>query len=82
MASTYIKCGQCGREYTITESRLIPIVLGLGDYIALLTHYTGIAWLVKRLTRGKCGCTGRQEKLNGIGYRLWAWFARLIRRAR
>lgn len=51
---------------------------GLGDYIALLTRYTGIAWLVTRITRGQCGCPGRQEKMNRWG----AAFVRWLRRRR
>ena len=66
----------------IKQAKDVVKHLGLGDVIALLTHYTGIAWLTKRLTRGSCGCDARQEKLNGIGAMLWAWFVRLIRRAR
>lgn len=63
---THITCGQCNRQYTITEARIIPLAPGLGDYIATLTHYTGIAWLTKRLTRGQCGCPARQKWLNSL----------------
>lgn len=38
---------------------------GLGDTIAKITHATGIAQVVKKVSGGKdCGCRGRQEKLN------------------
>lgn len=38
---------------------------GLGDTIAKITHATGIAQVVKKVSGGKdCGCRGRQAKLN------------------
>ena len=36
---------------------------GLGDVIATVTHYTGIAAAVHAINPN-CGCAGRQEKLN------------------
>jgi len=42
----------------------------LGDCIAIITKYTGIKWLVKKITKmigiEDCGCDKRQEKLNEI----------------
>ena len=38
--------------------------LGLGDKIAAVLHKTGIAGIVKRITRKPCGCKKRQQKLN------------------
>ena len=36
---------------------------GLGDVIATVTHYTGIAAAVHAINPN-CGCAGRQETLN------------------
>ena len=44
----------------------------LGDFIELITTYTGIKWLVKKVSKaiGKdCGCDERKEKLNDV--ELW-----------
>jgi len=44
----------------------------LGDLIERITYYTGIKWLVKKVSKaiGKdCGCDKRQEQLNDIN--LW-----------
>ena len=44
----------------------------LGDLIELITTYTGIKWLVKKISKltGKdCGCDDRKNKLNDI--ELW-----------
>ena len=44
----------------------------LGDFIELITTYTGIKWLVKKISKltGKdCGCDDRKNKLNDI--ELW-----------
>jgi len=44
----------------------------LGDFIELITTYTGIKWLVKKwskLTGKDCGCDDRKNKLNDI--ELW-----------
>ena len=42
----------------------------LGDLIERITYYTGIKWLVKKLTKllgyEDCGCDKRQEQLNEI----------------
>lgn len=77
-----MKCKQCGKIHTRTARLILCICgnrirgdehsLGLGDIIATITHYTGIAWLTKRLTRGKCGCDKRQARLNTLGSRLYA----------
>ena len=37
---------------------------GLGDTIAKFTKATGIATVVKKVTKGDCGCAKRQEQLN------------------
>jgi len=41
----------------------------LGDLIELITTYTGIKWIVKKIWREDCGCDERQEQLNDI--ELW-----------
>jgi hypothetical protein len=44
----------------------------LGDFIELITTYTGIKWLVKKwskLTGKDCGCDDRKNKLNDV--ELW-----------
>ena len=42
--------------------------LGLGDVIAIITHHTGVQWIIRKLRRGKpCGgCKKRQLKLNEV----------------
>ena len=44
----------------------------LGNFIELITTYTGIKWVVKKISKltGKdCGCDDRKNKLNDI--ELW-----------
>jgi len=44
----------------------------LGDFIELITTYTGIKWVVKKwskLTGKDCGCNDRKNKLNDV--ELW-----------
>lgn len=44
----------------------------LGDFIELITTYTGIKWVVTKISKltGKdCGCNDRKEKLNDV--ELW-----------
>ena len=44
----------------------------LGNLIELITTYTGIKWMVKKISKltGKsCGCDKRKEQLNDI--ELW-----------
>jgi hypothetical protein len=44
----------------------------LGNFIELITTYTGIKWAVKKISKltGKsCGCDDRKNKLNDI--ELW-----------
>jgi hypothetical protein len=44
----------------------------LGDFIELITTYTGIKWVVKKwskLTGKDCGCDDRKNKLNDV--ELW-----------
>ena len=38
----------------------------LGDIVALVTKYTGIKWVVKKIWGEDCGCDERQEKLNKV----------------
>tara|TARA_R110000823_G_scaffold227279_2_gene354657 strand:- start:295 stop:435 length:141 start_codon:yes stop_codon:yes gene_type:complete len=41
----------------------------LGDFIEKITTYTGIKWLVKKISKltGKdCGCDDRKNKLNDV----------------
>ena len=47
-------------------------IMKLGDLIELITTYTGIKWVVKKISKltGKdCGCDDRKNKLNDI--QLW-----------
>lgn len=39
---------------------------GLGDVVAKVTHATGIDKVVKKVTKGGCGCAKRQQKLNEL----------------
>lgn len=39
-------------------------IKGLGDIVELITRYTGIKWVVKKLFGEDCGCDERQEYLN------------------
>jgi len=44
-----------------------PPGIGLGDLVAFITRYTGIAYLVRRraqLSGKSCGCASRRENLN------------------
>jgi len=41
-------------------------VKGLGDIIFIITKYTGIKWLVKKIWGDDCGCDERQEILNDL----------------
>ena len=41
----------------------------LGDFIELITTYTGIKWLVKKVWGEDCGCDDRKNKLNDV--ELW-----------
>lgn len=41
----------------------------LGDFIELITTYTGIKWLVKKIWGDSCGCDDRKNKLNDV--ELW-----------
>jgi hypothetical protein len=41
----------------------------LGDFIELITTYTGIKWLVKKIWGDDCGCDDRKNKLNDV--ELW-----------
>lgn len=47
-------------------------IMKLGNFIELITTYTGIKWLVKKISKltGKdCGCDDRKNKLNDV--KLW-----------
>ena len=39
---------------------------GLGDTIDKFTTRTGIKAVVKKATKGGCGCEGRRKKLNEL----------------
>ena len=41
----------------------------LGDLIELITTYTGIKWLVKKIWGDDCGCEDRKNKYNDV--ELW-----------
>lgn len=41
----------------------------LGDLIELITTYTGIKWIVKKIWGDDCGCDDRKNKLNDV--ELW-----------
>jgi hypothetical protein len=41
-------------------------IKGLGDIVAIVTQYTGIKWLVKKIWGEDCGCDQRQEQLNKV----------------
>ena len=41
----------------------------LGNFIELITTYTGIKWLVKKIWGDNCGCDDRKNKLNDV--ELW-----------
>lgn len=39
----------------------------IGDWIAFITKWTGIKWLVKKIYGKKdCGCDKRQKALNNV----------------
>ena len=41
----------------------------LGNLIELITTYTGIKWLVKKIWGDDCGCDDRKNKYNDV--ELW-----------
>lgn len=41
----------------------------LGNFIELITTYTGIKWFVKKIWGEDCGCDDRKNKLNDV--ELW-----------
>jgi hypothetical protein len=41
----------------------------LGNLIEIITQYTGIKWLVKKIWGADCGCERRKNKLNKV--ELW-----------
>ncbi len=41
-------------------------MIGLGDLVEIITRYTGIKWLVKKIWGDKCGCEERRKKWNKI----------------
>lgn len=78
-------CDHCGKTTKLSASvktfvcgchASARLPIGLGDIIAIITRYTGIAWLTKRITRGQCGCPQRQQQLNELSNR---WLKRLQR---
>lgn len=40
--------------------------MGLGDLVEIITKYTGIKWLVKKIWGEDCGCDERKEQWNKI----------------
>lgn len=62
-----IECPRCNTDIVCSAGPSVPVVLHayrLGNCISIITHYTGIAWLVRRVSRGNCGCEKRKELLN------------------
>jgi hypothetical protein len=45
----------------------------LGDLIELGTKKTGIHTVVKKATKGRCGCSKRKEKLNNADKNVRDW---------
>ena len=46
----------------------------LGDLVYYITYYTGIRWIVKKISKalGKdCGCDKRRDEWNDIDLDLW-----------
>ena len=41
----------------------------LGNFIELITYYTGIKWIVKKIWGEDCGCNKRRNDLNDV--ELW-----------
>ena len=41
----------------------------LGNLVEIITKFTGIKWIVKRIFGEDCGCEERKDKLNDI--ELW-----------
>ena len=41
----------------------------LGNLVEIITKFTGIKWIVKRIFGEDCGCKERKDKLNDI--ELW-----------
>lgn len=39
-------------------------MIGLGDVVDFITKYTGIKYLIIKITKGKCGCEARRKKFN------------------
>ena len=49
-------------------------MIKLGDLVYYITYYTGIHWLVKKISKalGKdCGCDKRRDEWNDIDLDLW-----------
>ena len=47
---------------------------GLGDIVEIITKYTGIKWLVKKVVGEDCGCDERKEFLNKLSFKLFKSF--------
>lgn len=46
----------------------------LGDLVYYITYYTGIHWLVKKISKAlnkDCGCDKRRDEWNDIDLDLW-----------
>jgi len=44
---------------------------GLGDIVEIITKFTGIKWLVKKVVGEDCGCDERKEFLNKLSFKLF-----------
>lgn len=45
---------------------IIKKQIGFGDIIEFITKYTGIKYLIIKITKGNCGCERRRKKFNNI----------------
>tara|TARA_R100000329_G_scaffold101521_1_gene83700 strand:- start:394 stop:531 length:138 start_codon:yes stop_codon:yes gene_type:complete len=43
----------------------------LGNLVEIITTYTGIKWLVKKIWGEDCGCDQRKKSLNKIKIKRW-----------
>jgi hypothetical protein len=45
---------------------IIKQYIGLGDVIEFITKYTGIKYIIVKITKGNCGCEKRRIKFNSL----------------
>ena len=43
---------------------IVKKYIGLGDIVEFITKYTGIKYLIVKITKGNCGCEKRRKKFN------------------